>query len=1649
MAKLELPVQAFVDDFVRRAYPNRDWSRGSAIRDLLVQPMSALLQPLRHEIDLLKINQSITNYLYMNRDDLDGLAANWSKFRQTGGRSQGTVRLFFDRAADYEFNYLEFFAVDGTTFILQSPVRITTTELLGNRQADNTFTFDVAVQSLGTGSRYALAAGSIVGLRNGPPAVIRVENFEDFQVTAPDESNFDVVNSMFRNLTMRNLISRSAIRAPLLETFPGILDIFIAGVSHVNMVRDLTQVEINGSDVDIHLGGMADVWVNTNGIVQREVTFSYLPSSKEIRIVSAEQADADSLLYAFSRLLLDTEGQYASPDFNDLELDESVGIFIDQAGIPVESFVIDVRRNDMWRLSARDVISGEDMISFPVPGNDSGVEELVLTDIFGRNLNNTDTQVGDILRRGDDYHRILRRDGRALRVSPRLESPASLAFDDVGGSLVVSAGDRFIPLPTALGSVEVNDRMIVSRGGAQGHYRVLAVDGTGIWAGDIRSEIQLTYVDDDGTNFTYDVASPTGGIPQIPVDVDSTHWVHLTRDGAYDQTPSLWLPIVSVLRSSGGLQIVTSGGAAVNYPDVTVVGGLRDALPDETLLTFHRHDGSDFAQSVTQAFAKGHTLYSNVLAADLPAGTDSLESVGIGVAPEVGDLILFDAPGTLSDGDITSSGGDGSKFSVFIAEILSPDEVRFIPSLPSGFTENLRYSVIRNSSSIAPGITVDAVSSALLTFNAWPLGIGDGTGLGIEAPETIATGEIDTATTQGSTTHLSLQGTLVNIDQIRPGDVITISGTASALDASHTVLEADAVAETVIIDGAPAIGAGSWGIGVTSFTVEGSRVYTIQSSTAGDTRTLSFEPPQQSRSITLSATGYVSPSLADIGAAVRQTIGGTTYAGVLESFDNTTNTWVIIPNNPANDVFGVWTGAGEELVVLNSPATGQPTAVGGLTTIGYFEPLVGDIGKIVRQGTYVGILDSFVGAPTYTWEVKPLSAFDLFDQTNVTTFVDLTGTGAPSAGLAQGTLRVPASAPTVNSGSVVATLDRPANFAPATDVDFLSRFGRHGGFFDQNRFRVYNNIAVNDTPFAGVAADTHKLVVLNGSNFDLYDLASVGTNELEVSSGGPITEPVRIANAPPARQLPIVAAVSAGATSITAPGSGLGLWAAPGRILSLQVSGSAFYLTISGAGGTDIVNLADSLPITLYPDQSIQYEILEAFHLPYMVIADTALTDYRVFRSPDAGDILLQGTTGSHSNAPAVDDQFVDTSVNFTALLAYSDFTLDEQDLELYIDDGAEASVSPYLITGVIDDNTIEVDHQFTSIEGPIAYHIVRKNKSVDSEEWYYATIRSNNTLELDVPNGFDFTRFSSYRGWQLVVHPSPGLGAENLTGPWDLPPLTVDDYDTVNKILTVDETLDHQAETTIAGVWDSDSGAGTRGFQDAALNRRVRVTFRAMNRVALTQAAGSAVSTFNYYTTDFFVLPIVRIQQVVQLNPETLEPTKNLDYTLEVGDTGLRYSHDEDNKLSILDPGNDVVFQPVRVTYIADQTIESIDSYLHDPDTEVLSANQKAKRMETISIDVAITVRSTATEADLENAIASYINNLDSTERMSKDGLIKYLYEQQVVTSIDTDLLRLDGTYLTYTGTVNTFTDVAEIFGADTACYLANDIAITKVTTV
>jgi hypothetical protein len=1558
---LELPTYAYLTAFAKQAFPNRVWNPGSGISDLILKPAAIFQQPFRHELDVVKVGQSVLNYAYMRPSDLNALAANWGIFRQTGSLSVGTVTIYFSVAAQYQLNYLEFYAKDGTIFILQAPVTITIAQLLANQQSDGTFAFGVAVQSVGIGDRYALPAGSIIGVNNPPAGIARVTNLTDFSVTSPNQDNFDVVNSMFKNLGLRNLVSPSSIRAPILDTFPGVTDIYVAGATDKQMVRDLITVEIESTNRTIHLGGLVDVWLNTTALLSGTVTIGYVPSSLLIKLITAAMAQNDTLIYAFTEEYLTVDGQYAAPDNLLTVLDESDAISFDIAGLPVTVPVLGPPTQQRYQLAVKDILSGDSLLVIPCPGDNIHNPSLWLADLSGIVFANTAMDVGDYINFDGQFRKITSLSGNVIEASPSTETsgPGLLSYQLSAG--VTNPGDRFVPIAGAPAIAQINDRATILLGPANGDYKVLKVNSSGIWLGVPIADGELIFFATDGAGnsvFSW-INTATGSTPALlPLTANETCSIYTNTDGAYDQTSSLWFPILAIKRTLAATYITLPAAAGTGTINpASVVQGLRAALEDATEIYITRSSPAHFTSNRRQPYDVGNSHYSSTLEVALPAASTQVEAPGLGFIANVGDLLLFEGgfiPGNL----IPATGGDGSKLTLVVTAIIDYDTVAIAPSLTYAIPAGTPFSLMTNELSISGPMTVTATNPGAnrLTFASWPFGLGDGLGMVVQYIH------------------------------------------------SGTTFE-----------------------------------YIIVASSAGSTRVLPFVPPQTAIDLTMSGTGYVPLNPNAIGQTVTQIVGPTTYTGTLYAYSNATRIWTIIPATPS-DVFAT----GNFVTVNGAPSTGNVTAISSTYSVGYYTPLIGDIGSIVRQGTYVGVLAAFDNT-AYTWTITPMSPSDLFDRTDTPTFVDY-GTGQPQTSPNQGwgTARGPATVPIINSGPATITLDRPfdSSLVPTSTINIHSRLPKSGGFFNVgNEFRVLPDSSVStSTPFSAVVLHD-EVIVPQGANAGLYGVTAPATTSPYFIStdGAPTPEIVRIANAPVSQVLPITGTISSGTTALTFTGSGLGEWAHEGRIFVLTVGGVTYYLLIAAGTAADSFTLTDPLPVTLSPTSGATGYIVEGFFTPYYVALPASLFDYRVIAPPAIGEVYAFNNQGSYTSEIGFSNLFTDSTQAFDSLFAGMDFSRGE--LLLYLDSGPDASTTPIVITGVSSSQTLLLgSFNFTDTQTAISYHIVRRNINNNTEVWVTGVITDATHITLDpdtsatgIPYaGWDYTR-NGHKTYEtsLAVSSLPTFGGT----PFDFTMLPGSDYNATSRVITVDMAVNHVVAVA------SLITPGT-GFVGAAIGAPVRVMARLVDRVDMHNTPGSALATFNYYASGFFTLPIVKILSVQALDPATLQPTRALPYTLVVNNQGLRYSNEEDISLQI-DDGT-VVGQPVQIQFLADSSIAAVNEYLSSPDTMIVNANQLAKRMETVSVDVTVNVRSTNTAAQVATAIATYINSVLSTQTLSVDQIIKYLYTQGIVSFVDLSTMEMDVTYYQFNGTVVVQDAVTAFYGAPTACYLAGNINVT-----
>ena len=1936
MAAIELPIRTYIEQFCKRAMPSRDWSRGSAISDLVIKAMSALLQPLRHEIDTIKVNQSISNWQYMSREAMDALAANYGKFRQSGSRATGQVRLYFETATNYQINFLEFYSTDGVSYVLASPVNISSTELLKNKRGDGTYVFDVTVVSVGIGNKYAASAGSVVGMVNPPQGIIRCENVEDFAVTAPDESNFDVVNSMYRNLGLRNLVSRQSIRAPLYEQFPGILDIYITSSQDEKMIRDRVTVDVAGVPTEVRLGGMSDIWVNTTGVVARQVQFSYTPSTQKFKVVSAAQAAKSELVYSTPRIYLTLEGEYAAPDFlaASYELDESCQVVFDQGGLTSTSMVATPEYQDRYTIATRDLVLGDSLIVFPSRYTD---KNRYVTDVLGIPFDTVQSQVGDLAIIDGVAHRATQVSPRVLELAPGASSETTIPYRfTYEGTTPVTAGSRSIThafsrtelLPGGATIFQAGQkfypgmRMTVVGSGAAGHYRLIdwsdqngdpaetTGDGTytpyQFFLGNIVAEGALTapvVVTPDTTKYT--LTAVGGGAGYLPVDVDTTCWAycHAGADvGVYDPRAGIsgdWLPIVAVDRTAAAVYI-TVAGVSARLSHVTIVQGLKGDLVPGTPIYFENDGTAGRTSTIPVPFAECNARYTNVTAVQIDPGTTTFSAPGIGAAAHEGDLLVFEAlnldgtmialagntgevqwttpiaaivnddtvilgltpptsiyagtayalvrnteivevvSGTLTttmapaDTTVHMAGmgsvqvGDRVKFDVLqnlaigtnaktqgltaittagvfthpgIGDLLAVgDIVEVLEGPMTGYTATMTVRLSENSIQLSPGpastvdnnrlysatrpgtflqcvvnaitdsthvvvtpaprqtipsntavtITRDTLAlasvfvstaseasiSATLTSlvpsgQSWPLGLGDGSGLPLRITNP-RTGEITYRTVRFST-----GGSVRKLELKAPSSVVPLVMSAANYvpaqqsDIGQTV--AQKLARTLVTSGT-LVGAlpGTWILPATNIQLTarvgdivefnvGGVFYTAKiasfptvnsaqldgqpqtqiatgaistsgsvttggvfthagitaSSLAGDVfefsvvgvpyegtaltltppDTIQFSTPYPTYNIPSGTTFKQFRPTTPTGAAwqVWRTETSISFIGTLRNFDNNAYTWYVQPNDPGRDVFVA--DSLSTVTVANKQETNLIATLGASQPFGYVAPLVGDIGVVVRQGSYAGVLTGFHGQ---NWEVKPLTDQDLFDDTESMTFVDYLGTGKVGA---RGYGHTAAAATTSlihTTGSTAITMesqfpfdvtatpaDENANAVTGVAIEVLSRNGRTGFLGDGQKARIAPFPVLNPDDWASADPATEQLLSLMGGSIGVYGFSTAQAYQMNLDSS---VESVytHLPNVTQAQKVTAQGAVPAGSTTLSFPGSLIGAWGHRGRVLRISINGAIYFLTIDHPVDADTVVLVSTepLPIPIDTTSVLNVEVVDAFISPVVRQTTSAIKAYRLVRPPailEPINLPVRGMQGSET--PSL-DQFIDGLQDFGKAIGGYDPTGFVREAWLALDSGSDASLVAKSITTLLSSTAIEVaPDSLTYAATGVQYRLIRRPGWLAMEYWTPATVVDGshiNVLKSSLPADWSWTRNHTFGQWGLHIARDTSTDGPSVTDhSWELPHCRIAAVVDNGTYWTVELDLTHpNGLNFVTGVF-----AQTTGFAAGWFGLPVRFMPRVIDRIMVRNVRANGIETFNYYSGQKFVLPIVRILAVEEVDPATQQTVGPANYDFVVSDPGMRYSARETNQLILTD--QNMHLKPIRVTYLCDATIEAMDNFVNNDDVRVLNCNQVVKRMETIAVDVQIQVKSTSSQSDLVQLLASYINTLPSTARVSKDGIIQFLYSQGVVTYINMSSLRIDGYYYpAENGVPVLYTNVDEVFGAATAAYIAGNISVTLV---
>jgi len=246
--------------FLKDRYPELDLRRGTAIRDLVLEPIAELSQEVMASFYALYL---FLRGEYPDKNDefyqkaIETLAKNFFVYRRKGQKASGLVRVYVATKKFYR-------VPKGTKFYItpnlyyEAPEEFTfLPNQLKYNALEGAWYFEVPAMAPEIGADYNLPANSKVEPEPFDSHVLYAETATDFVGGQDVEPLEQFVERIKKELTVRNMVSPRSIKVVLPQLVDNILFLQPIGFGDPEMWRDYKEFET----VKLHIGGHVDVYV--------------------------------------------------------------------------------------------------------------------------------------------------------------------------------------------------------------------------------------------------------------------------------------------------------------------------------------------------------------------------------------------------------------------------------------------------------------------------------------------------------------------------------------------------------------------------------------------------------------------------------------------------------------------------------------------------------------------------------------------------------------------------------------------------------------------------------------------------------------------------------------------------------------------------------------------------------------------------------------------------------------------------------------------------------------------------------------------------------------------------------------------------------------------------------------------------------------------------------------------------------------------------------------------------------------------------------------------------------------------------------------------------------------------------------------------
>jgi hypothetical protein len=235
---LETDLELFIKTRLSQEYPTLHTGEGSAIEDVLVKPLTILLEPVLREIRAIKRNQSMMDPMVLNKDEADALVSNVFVRRNLGNYAKVRVRIYFENPVSANIGGTNIaFTASGKRFLPIASQSITSEAMLFNQDGE-LYYFDVDYVAEGQGTSYNIGTLEIIGVTS-LPAATRAANLRKAEGGLDEQTTVEMVSQAEQSIGERSLAAIPGIVAKLFDDFTELRILQVIGFNDAEMQRDV------------------------------------------------------------------------------------------------------------------------------------------------------------------------------------------------------------------------------------------------------------------------------------------------------------------------------------------------------------------------------------------------------------------------------------------------------------------------------------------------------------------------------------------------------------------------------------------------------------------------------------------------------------------------------------------------------------------------------------------------------------------------------------------------------------------------------------------------------------------------------------------------------------------------------------------------------------------------------------------------------------------------------------------------------------------------------------------------------------------------------------------------------------------------------------------------------------------------------------------------------------------------------------------------------------------------------------------------------------------------------------------------------------------------------------------------------------------